>query len=116
VNDASEEATDRKIAWVRQAAGARLEEIELGVTVAFVIETDDRVALAESIAAGLPQVDGQPADPQRVLASPHVLIGTINEMATTLEERRDRWGFSYITFAADAVDTIAPLIRQLAGN
>jgi probable F420-dependent oxidoreductase len=116
VNDASEEATDRKIAWVRQAAGARLEEIELGVTVAFVIETDDRVALAESIAAGLPQVDGQPADPQRVLASPHVLIGTINEMATTLEERRDRWGFSYITFAADAVDTVAPLIRQLAGN
>src|SRR5262249_2776076 len=57
VNDATDEATDRKISWVREAAGARLDDLELGITVAFVIETDDRVALAESIAAGLPQVD-----------------------------------------------------------
>src|SRR5262245_27386997 len=116
VNDASEEATDRKIGWVREAAAARLDDIELGVTVAFVIETDDRVTLAESIASGLPNVDGRPADPDRVLASPHVLIGTLDEMATTLQERRDRWGFSYVTFSAEAVDTIAPLVRRLAGT
>lgn len=116
VNDATEQATDRKIEWVREAAGARLDELELGVTVAFVIETDDRVALAETIASGLPQVDGRPADPHRVLASPHVLIGTIDEMATTLQERRDRWGFSYVTFVADAVDTVAPLVNRLAGT
>jgi len=116
VNDATEEATDRKIGWVREAAGARLDDLELGVTVAFVIETDDRVALAESIASGLPQVDGRPADPHRVLASPHVLIGTIDEMAATLQERRDRWGFSYVSFVADAVDTVAPLVNRLAGT
>jgi hypothetical protein len=45
-----------------------------------------------------------------------VLIGTIDEMATTLRERRDRWGFAYLTFVADAVDTVAPLINQLAGT
>jgi probable F420-dependent oxidoreductase len=116
VNDASEEATDRKIGLVRDAAGERIADIELGVTVAFVIETDDRVALAENIASGLPQVDGQPADPKRVLASPHVLIGTIDEMAATLQERRDRWGFSYITFVADAADAVAPLVQRLAGS
>ena len=93
-----------------------LDDLELGVTVAFVIETDDRVALAESIASGLPQVDGRPADPHRILASPHVLIGTIDDMATTLQERRDRWGFSYVSFVADAVDTVAPLVNRLAGT
>ena len=116
VNDASEEATDRKVGWVREAAAARFDDIELGVTVAFVIETDDRVALAESIASGLPQVDGRPADPERVLASPHVLIGNPDEMVATLQERRDRWGFSYVTFSADAVDTVAPLVKRLAGT
>jgi probable F420-dependent oxidoreductase len=116
VNDATEAATDRKIGWVREAAGARIADIELGITVAFVIETEDRVALAESIAAGLPQVDGRPPDPQQVLASPHVLIGTIDEMATTLQERRTRWGFSYITFVAAAVDTVAPLVHRLAST
>jgi probable F420-dependent oxidoreductase len=116
VNDASEEATDRKIAWVRETAGARLDDLELGVTVAFVIETDDRVTIAESIASGLPQVDGRPADPRRVLGSPHVLIGTIDEMTTTLQTRRDRWGFSYITFLADATDTVAPLVQRLTGT
>jgi len=116
VNDATEEATDRKIGWVREAAGARLDDVELGVTVAFVIETDDRIALAESIAAGLPQVGGRPPDPRQVLASPHVLIGTIDEMAATLHERRERWGFSYVTFVADAVDTVAPLVGKLTGT
>jgi hypothetical protein len=51
-----------------------------------------------------------------VLASPHVLIGTIDEMATTLQERRDRWGFSYVTFVADAAEAVAPLVERLAGS
>jgi hypothetical protein len=76
---------DRKITWVREIARTRLDDLELGVTVAFVIESDDRVAIAESIASGLPQVDGRPADPRSVLVSPHVLIGTIDEMTTTLQ-------------------------------
>jgi hypothetical protein len=37
-------------------------------------------------------------------------------MAITLRERRDRWGFSYVTFVADAVDTVAPLVNRLAGT
>jgi probable F420-dependent oxidoreductase len=116
VNDASEEATDRKMGWVRDAAGTRFDDIELGVTVAFVIETDDRRALARGIAAGLSQVDGRPTDPERVLASPHVLVGTIDEMAATLQARRERWGFSYITFVADAAETVAPLVTRLANT
>jgi probable F420-dependent oxidoreductase len=115
VNDATDAATDRKIGWVREAAGSRIDELEIGVTVAFVIETDDRAGLAAGIAEGLPRVEGRPADPNQVLASPHVLIGSIDEMAATLEERRERWGFSYISFQGDVVDTVAPLVAKLAG-
>ncbi|MGI8451404.1 MAG: hypothetical protein ACR2MP_30310 [Streptosporangiaceae bacterium] len=35
--------------------------------------------------------------PQEVLGTPFLLIGTINEIADQLRERRERYGFSFIT-------------------
>ncbi len=116
VADATEQATDRKVGWIREAAGARFDDIELSVSVAYVIETDDRDALAASIAAGLPTVEGEPARADRVLASPHVLIGTTDEMTATLEERRERWGISYHVFQPDVADAVAPIVAKLAGT
>jgi hypothetical protein len=44
------------------------------------------------------------------------LLGTIDEMAETLEERRERWGISDYAFNDDVVDASTPLITRLAGT
>ena len=51
VGDATDEATDRKVSWIREAAGSRFDAIELSIVVPFIIETDNRAAMAEGIAA-----------------------------------------------------------------
>ena len=116
VGDATDEATDRKVGWIRAAAGSRFEAIELSIVVPFIIETDDRTGMAEGIAAGLPPTGGEVATAARVLESPYVLLGTLDEMAAALEARRERWGISYIVFNADSVDAAAPLVERLAGT
>jgi probable F420-dependent oxidoreductase len=116
IGDATDEATDRKVSWIREAAGSRIDDIELSIVVPFIVETDDRAQMAEGIAAGLPPASGEVATAARVLESPYVLLGTIDEMAATLEARRERWGISYCVFNADSVDTAAPLVERLAGK
>lgn len=116
VADATAEATDRKVAWIREAAGERYADLELSIIVPFVIVTDDRHATAEAIAAGLdPGSSGVEASAEDVLASPYVLIGTVDQLVDTLQERRDRWDLSYVVVNDDSVDTVAPLVEKLAG-
>ncbi len=116
VGDATDEATDRKVAWIRDAAGPRFGDIELSIVVPFIIETDDRDGMAAGIASGLPPADGVEATPARVLDSPYVLLGTLDEMAATIEARRERWGISYYVFNDDSIDVAGPLVERLTGK
>lgn len=104
-------STDEKIGWIRDAAGARFDDIELNITVFVAIVTDDRDKLAERIA---PNYGG--LSPAEVLQSPHALIGTVEQIADTLQERRDRYGFSYIVFSGEVHEQLAPVVQQLAGT
>jgi probable F420-dependent oxidoreductase len=104
------EATDEKIGWIRKAAGARFDEIELNAVVFTAIVTDDQQAMAERLSAAytLP-----PAD---VLDSPHALVGSLEQMAETLERRRERYGISYVVFQDDRFEQLAPIVKRLAGT
>ena len=44
--DGTAERVEQKIGWVRDAAGDRFDDIELGVTIFFPVITDDRKATA----------------------------------------------------------------------
>lgn len=117
VADATAEATDAKVAWIRQAAGDRYAQLELSIVAPFVIVTDDRDATAATIAAGLETGDaGVEASAENVLASPYVLIGSVDQLADTLRERRERWDLSYIVVNDDSVDAIAPVVEKLSGT
>jgi probable F420-dependent oxidoreductase len=108
--DASAEATDRKVGWVRDAAGARFDDLELNCLLFACIPTDDRAGTAEMM-AGL-----FGSTPEQMLEVPHALMGTVDEMCEDLEARRDRWGFSYVVVQHDAIDALAPVIARMAGN
>ena len=108
--DAMAGATDRKVAWVREAAGDRFDDLELNVLSFAASITDDTGAFADFLA----QLFGAPAE--EVLEAPTVVAGTLPELVDRLQARRDRWGFSYYVFHADAAETMAPLVAELAGR
>ena len=108
--DNTADATAQKIAWVREAAGDRFAEIELNVIVSDIVITDDRRSAAERIA----RQNGTSAED--VLASPQILVGTIDQMVEDLRERRERFGFSYIVVTEPNMETLAPVVERLAGT
>ena len=103
-------ATERKIGWVREAAGDRFDQIELNTICPTVEITDDRRAAAERLAADLP------VTAEEVLDSPAVLLGTVDEIVETLQERRERYGFSYIVVLEPVVEAFAPVVERLTGR
>lgn len=103
-------STNEKIGWIREAAGARFDDIELNATVFLGIVTEDRNKIAERVAPGF----GMPA--AEVLQSPHALIGSVDQIVDVLQERRGRYGFSYIALSGDGFEQFAPVVAKLAGT
>jgi probable F420-dependent oxidoreductase len=108
--DATLDATDQKLAWIRGAAGDRFDHLELQVRVHVATVTDDRDGLAAVMGPALG------LSPEAALASPHALAGTVDQLVEQLEERRERWGISYIGLSAASLDEMAPVIARLAGT
>ncbi|MFT5203115.1 MAG: putative F420-dependent oxidoreductase [Candidatus Aldehydirespiratoraceae bacterium] len=102
--------TDAKIEAIRTGAGDRFAQLELQTRVHMVIETEDREGTIEAMA---PAFDLTPADARHM---PHVLVGSIDEMCASLRDWRKRWGISYVTWSADAIDTMAPVVERLTGT
>lgn len=75
---------------MRDAAADRFDAIELNALIQFVVPTDDRDAAAAELAATFGGISAE-----FVLDSPFVLIGTHEQMAEALLERRQRFGVTY---------------------
>ncbi len=103
-------ATDEKVTWIREAAGDRIDRIELSVTIFVANITDDRDSVASAMAAGLG------ADPQDILDMPHFLIGTVDELVEELKRRRERYGISFVIVPGDVAETFAPVVARLTGR
>ena len=106
------DAVARRIAWIRDAAGERFDSLELHAIVLKAVVTDRRDEVAAELAAhhALGSVD-------RLLESPHYLIGTVDQIAADLVDRRERWGISYWTLV-DGNDRAAfgEVVRRLSGT
>jgi probable F420-dependent oxidoreductase len=104
------EATDEKLRWIKDAAGDRLDRIELSVTIFLANITDDRQSVATVMAAGVG------AEAKDILAMPHFLIGTVDEVVDDLKDRRERYGISYVIVPGEAAEAFAPVVERLAGT
>ncbi|MGP8296987.1 LLM class F420-dependent oxidoreductase [Streptomyces inhibens] len=99
------------VARYQEYAADRPAPAELNILVQQVLVTDDRRAVAREIAAlaiGL--------DEEQALDAPTLLIGTPTQMAEQLRERRERFGFSYITVLDPFLDAFAPVLEELKGS
>jgi probable F420-dependent oxidoreductase len=108
--DGTPESTDRKIGWIRDAAGTRFDDLELQVRVHLAMVTDDRDAVIEELAPAFGLTS------EEASTTPHALIGTVDEICEQLLERRARWGISYLGMSADQLDAFAPVVARLAGT
>ena len=106
---ATVEATDKKLGWIRDAAGDRFEDIELQTRVHVSQITDDPIGLAELMAPALG------LDAEAALASPHVLVGSTGLCVETLLAWRERWGLTYIGLNEDSMVEFGPVVEALAG-
>jgi hypothetical protein len=104
------DAVEGKVNIVREAAGARWNEIEMNIRAFLVNITNDTAAAAE----GIGRMIGVTA--AEVLDTPFALVGPPEKLVDDLLARRERWGFSYVIVGGDDVESFAPVVEALAGR
>ena len=104
------EATARKVAWVREAAGERFDSLELEIGAYFAAIGDGWEAACE----GMGRVFG--LEKQELCSHPHALFGSVDAVCEELIRRREVTGIHYITVGDDVMDAFAPVVARLAGT
>ena len=102
---------DERLRLVRDAAGARFDQLELNALVQQVIVTKDRRGAADELAQRWSALTAGD-----ILDSPFVLLGSLDEIVAQLVARRARWGISYYVVFDAAIDALAPVVSRLAGT
>jgi len=110
------EATEEKIRWIREAAGDRFDDLELNTyaTGGPTVVTNEPRAEARRRADRIREQTGVELSVEEILDSPHVFIGSINDLKHKFVELRERFGFS--SFLIDDLDALRPVVEELAGK
>jgi probable F420-dependent oxidoreductase len=98
-----------KIATIRQAAGARFPRVELSVF-ATVRTTGNRRGDTEAL---IHERGWDGLACEDVWQMPTVLIGSPEQIAADLHQRREQFGISYFVVPDSALDQIAPVIARI---
>jgi probable F420-dependent oxidoreductase len=106
--DITAATTHRRFGWVREGAGDRLRAIELGLRIFAASVTDRR----ESAGAELGRRWG--LGPTALLESPYALVGSVDEIAHEVLQRRQQFGATYFTWNESEMEHLAPVVRRLA--
>ncbi|MDP9483980.1 MAG: TIGR03621 family F420-dependent LLM class oxidoreductase [Chloroflexota bacterium] len=110
-------AAEEKIGWVREAAGARFERLELNCYpsgIAPVLITDHAFAEARDLAARLWAGTGIEITERDLLDSPHIFIGSVDGLVEKFRMLRERLGISSIMVGG--IDELAPVVERLKGT
>ena len=106
------QAVDQKVGVVRDAAteAGRFDDIEMNIRAFMVFVTDE----VDQALGTLSEFTGAPRE--IIAESPFALVGPTGEIIDELQERRERWGFSYIIVGQNDVDSFAPVVAALSGT
>jgi probable F420-dependent oxidoreductase len=107
---AGADAVDEKIAWVKEAAGDRFDQIELQMQVFMTRVTDKPGEVVEQVAGafGLP--------PEVIASAPFFQIGSVEQITENFHHIRERWGINSILFQPDGIEPMAPVVAKLYGT
>jgi probable F420-dependent oxidoreductase len=101
---------ERRIGFVRTAAGERYGRMDVESSPYFTEITDDR----ETVLAGVAKSTGISADLLR--NHPNVLIGSTESVVELLRSRRETLGVNYVTVQQSQIESFAPVVATLDGR
>ncbi len=108
--DSTADVTDEKLRWIAEAAGARMDELELCMQV----YSD---CLTESRAEGDRVLSARYAFPlEQARQVPYAWVGSVDEICAGLEEKRARWGVSYWVVPEHAMESMGPVVGRMTGR
>jgi probable F420-dependent oxidoreductase len=102
--------TAQKLEWVRTGAGDRFDQIELEIGAYFVAVDDDPGPMITAMAQRFGVSE------EEFATHPHALLGSVDTICETLQERREQFGFSYVTVPQRNLEDFAPVVARLAGS
>jgi probable F420-dependent oxidoreductase len=109
-SERTEAALAQKVEWVRQAAGERFAAVELNLLIASVIITQDQKQAVEQYI----QERGRPGTTaEQLLASPYVLIGSVEQITEKIQRLREQFGISYLVLDTEYMEVFAPIVAHL---
>jgi len=110
-------ATREKIGWIRDAAGSRFDEIELQTYPAFrpASVTNEPRKAAEDLLAKINEREPSGLTVEDLFDSPHVFIGTVDQLVEKFTRLRDELGISNVMIGS-GMDEFAPVVERLAGR
>ncbi len=103
-------AVDDKVAIVRNAAGGRVNDIEMNIRAFMVNITDDALGAINRLASAMH------VDDSLIAETPFALIGPPSKLIEDLIARRERWGFSYVIVGGEDIEKFAPVVAALRGT
>jgi probable F420-dependent oxidoreductase len=112
MQDATTEATFQKIAWIREAAGDRFDEIELSILEIEVVRTDKKDLSGALHATGI----GELVAGDQPLQGIYVLAGSIDQLCEQVQANRERFGLSYVSVFEKDMEAFAPVVQRLVGK
>ena len=99
----------RRTEYVRAAATARFENLDIESSPFFAEITDDE----DAALAALASKTGIATEILR--GHPNVLIGSVDAVVDVLQSRREDLGINYVTFQQRQAEAFAPIVARLSG-
>ena len=108
--DADSASLAQKVAWIREAAGERFQNLELNL---FILD----MALDDRREAGIERLVHRFAlSREQVSKIPHLLVGTVDQIVERLQEMRVEYGISYPVIFDEYMEQFAPVVARLANQ
>lgn len=107
--DVSGETVAKQVAYLRECAGERADEIELNILLQRLVVTDNTQSALDEVSREW----GIAVETLR--ESPCVLIGSTDQIVDTLRCRRERYGISYYVTRDLHMEEFAPVVSALGG-
>jgi probable F420-dependent oxidoreductase len=101
-----------RLAHVHDRAGDRFEKLELSLLVQWAEVVDDPRAMV----ARLPSVSAGAITVEQAVASPFMLLGSVDAICDRIVELRERFGVSYLTVFDGRSDGFDAVVTRLAGQ
>jgi probable F420-dependent oxidoreductase len=104
---ATEAEIVERIGWIRDAAGARFDQIELNLNL---------MAVGQQVPRWISSQMGLTAEGLARAGAVSAVTGTTDEMVDALQRRRENLGISYIAVGDEMMEGLAPVVERLAGR